>query len=104
MNLKKKILVNLIFILLMLIIASTNVQAASLFDNLTIRSTNVFTIQTLGASVEETFEINGITYTVTDAENNYVEVSGCDSMKTGSSITGTTSTFSSATSTVGSSL
>lgn len=81
MNLKKKLCMNLILSLILLLLILPNVQAASLFDNVTVRSTNVFSIETLGASVGETFTQDGITYEIT-VENKYVKVIG-SSISTG---------------------
>jgi len=83
MNLKKKILVKLILTILLLCTVTGSVQAASLFDNVTVRSTNVFSMQTLGASTGDTFTspvtINGTNYTLTYkiTGTNTVEVSDC---------------------------
>ena len=75
MKLKKKILLNLILILLVSLIFEGSTYATSLFDNVTVRSTNVFTMETLGVSVGDKFTVDRITYNITDTTNNYVSIS-----------------------------
>jgi len=52
MKQKKKGFIKLVLFLILLLAFTTKVQASDLFDKVTTRSTNVFSIQTLGASVE----------------------------------------------------
>lgn len=93
MKLKKKVILSLtlIGILSTLCIAKSE---AKVFDWIEISPTNTIEARILGASVGDTFFVNGIGYKITDTTNNTVEITQCDSSRTGALSFSSTVTYS----------